>query len=145
MPSSLSPIKKGLFILAVVVLAPVVLVGVVALAANDWRQIGATAAGDQVLVSAVSARKNGLRTAWVRVEYKEPTTLPQGGPFVELRARVRFDCSNGSAVPNSEWFYSRDHGGKLVVSKKTRRDDQFGQPAEGGFVDLARTFVCGQR
>jgi len=52
MASSLSPIKKGLFILAAVVLAPVVLVGVVALAANDWRQIGATAAGDQVLVSA---------------------------------------------------------------------------------------------
>jgi surface-adhesin protein E len=142
---SVSPMKKGLFILVAVVLAPVVLVGVVALAANEWRQIGATAAGDQVLVSAVSARKNGLRTAWVRVEYKEPAHLPQGGPFVELRARVRFDCSNGSAVPNSEWFYSRDHGGKLVVSKKTRRDDQFGQPAEGGFVELARDFVCKQK
>ncbi len=142
---SLSPIKKGALILAALALAPVVLVGLVALAANEWRQIGATAAGDQVLVSSISARKNGLRTAWVRVEYKEPTKLPQGGPFVELRARVRFDCSNGSAVPNSEWFYSRDHGGKLVVSKKTRRDDQFGQAPEGGFVGLARDFVCGQK
>src|ERR1700733_14237376 len=149
MRSSSSPIKKGLIIIVALVLAPVVLVGVVAMAAGDWRQIGLTAGGDQVLVSSVTAHRNGLRTAWVRVEYKEPAKLPQGGPFVELRARVRFNCSNGSAVPgvvtNSEWFYSRDRGGKLVVSKKSRRDDQFGQVAEGGFGELARNFVCNQK
>ena len=137
--------KKGLLILFAVVLAPVLLVGLVALAAADWRTVGSTAGGDQVLVSSVTAQKDGLRTAWVRVEYKEPTKLPQGGPFVELRARVRFNCSNGSAVTNSEWLYSRDHGGKLVVSKKARRDDQFGQMAEGDFVGIARDFVCKQK
>jgi hypothetical protein len=137
--------KKGLFILFAVVLAPVLLVGLVALAAGEWRTVGATAGGDQVLVSSVSAQKNGLRTAWVRVEYKEPIKLPQGGPFVELRARVRFNCASGSAVANSEWFYSRDRGGKLVVSKKTRRDDQFGQVAEGDFGGIAREFVCKQK
>jgi hypothetical protein len=149
MRSSSSPIKKGLIIIVALVLAPVVLVGVVAMAAGDWRQIGLTAGGDQVLVSSVTAQRNGLRTAWIRVEYKEPAKLPQGGPFVELRARVRFNCSSGSLVPgvvaNSEWFYSRDRGGKLVVSKKTRRDDQFGQVAEGGFGELARNFVCNQK
>jgi hypothetical protein len=127
-----------------VVLAPVLLVGVAAFAAGDWRPVGATADGDQVLVSSVTAHKNGLRTAWVRVEYKEPTKLPQGGPFVELRARVHFNCASGTAVPNSEWFYSRDHSGKLVVSKKSRRDDQFGQISEGNFREIARDFVCGQ-
>jgi hypothetical protein len=141
--------KKGLLVLLAVVLAPVLLVGIVALAASDWREIGATAGGDQVLVSSVTAQKNGLRTAWVRVEYKEPAKLPQGGPFVELRARVRFNCTGGSAAPsvvaNSEWFYSRDRGGKLVVSKKTRRDDQFGQMAEGDFGGMARDFVCKQK
>jgi hypothetical protein len=143
-----SPMKKGLFIMVAVVLAPVVLVGLVALAAGDWRTVGATAGGDQVLVSSVSARRHGLRTAWVRVEYKEPTKLPQGGPFVELRARVRFNCSSGAVpgvVANSEWFYSRDHGGKLVVSKKTRHDDQFGQVSEGDFGEMAREFVCKQK
>jgi hypothetical protein len=140
-----SPMKKGLFILLAVVLAPVLLVGIVALAASDWREIGATAGGDQVLVSSVTAQKNGLRTAWVRVEYKEPAKLPQGGPFVELRARVRFNCASGSEVPNSEWFYSRDHSGKLVVSKKTHREDQFGQLSEGGFGGMARDFVCTQK
>jgi hypothetical protein len=144
-----SPMKKGLLILIAVVLAPVLLVGLVALAAGDWQQIGATAGGDQVLVSSVTARKNGLRTAWIRVEYKEPTKLLQGGPFVELRARVRFNCMGGSAVPgvvtSTEWFYSRDRGGKLVVSKKTHRDDQFGQVAEGDFGELARDFVCKQK
>jgi hypothetical protein len=142
-------VKKGLFILVAVVLAPVLLVGIVALAAGDWRTVGATAGGDQVLVSSVTAQRHGLRTAWVRVEYKEPIKLLQGGPYVELRARVRFNCANGSATPNvvanSEWFYSRDHSGKLVVSKKTRRDDQFGQVAEGGFADMAREFVCKQK
>ena len=140
-----SPMKKGLLILFAVVLAPVLLVGLVALAAGEWKTVGATAGGDQVLVSSVTAKKNGLRTAWVRVEYKEPIKLPQGGPFVELRARVRFNCASGSAVPNSEWFYSRDRGGKLVVSKKTRRDDQFGQMAEGDFGGIAKEFVCKQK
>jgi len=141
--------KRGVFVAVAVVLAPVLLVGVVALAAGDWRTIGATAGGDQILVSSVTTQKNGLRTAWIRVEYKEPTKLPQGGPFVELRARVRFNCASGSAVSsvvsNSEWFYSRDRSGKLVVSKKTRRDDQFGQVSEGNFGEMAKDFVCKQK
>ncbi|HVI10622.1 MAG TPA: surface-adhesin E family protein [Candidatus Binatia bacterium] len=140
--------KKGLLIFAAV-LTLVLLVGVAAIAANEWRQIGSTTAGDTVLVSAISAQRHGLRTAWVRVEYKEPTKLPQGGPFVELRARVRFNCAGSNAgaglTANSEWFYSRDHSGKLVVSKKSRRDDQFGQPSEGDFAGLARDFVCKQK
>jgi hypothetical protein len=141
--------KRGLFIVVLVVLAPVLLAGVVVLGAGDWRQIGATPGGDQVLVSSVTPQKNGLRTAWIRVEYKEPIKLAQGGPFVELRARVRFNCASGSSVPsvvaNSEWFYSRDHGGKVVVSKKAHRDDQFGQVAEGDFGEIARDFVCKQK
>jgi hypothetical protein len=144
-----SPLKKSLFIIFAVVLAPVLLVGLVAMAAGDWRQIGATAGGDQVLVSSVTTQKNGLRSAWIRVEYKEPIKLAQGGPFVELRARVRFNCASDSAAPsvvtNSEWFYSRDRGGKLVVSKKTRRDDQFGQVSEGDFGGIAKDFVCKQK
>jgi hypothetical protein len=134
---SLSPVKKGVLVAVAVVLAPVLLVGVVVFAAGDWRQIGSTPGGDQVLVSSVAAQKNGLRTAWIRVEYKEPAKLPQGGPFVELRARVHFNCTSGTAVPNSVWFYSRDHSGKLVVSKKSHRDDQFGQLPEGDFGGLA--------
>jgi hypothetical protein len=145
MPLPASPIKKGLFIFVAVVLAPVLLVGLVALAAGDWRQIGATAGGDQVLVSSVTSQKNGLRTAWIRVQYKEPIKLPQGGPFVELRARVRFNCASGSVVSNSEWFYSRDRSGKLVVSRKTRHDDQFGGAVEGDFGGMAREFVCKQK
>jgi len=145
MPLSASPIKKGLFIFAAVVLAPVLLVGLVVRAAADWRQIGATAGGDQVLVSSVTAQKNGLRTAWIRVEYKEPLRLSQGGPFVELRARVRFNCASGTAVPNAEWFYTRDRSGKLIVSKKTHRDDQFGQEAQGNFGAMVREFVCKQK
>ncbi len=142
-------VKKSVILLVVVVLAPIVLAGLVAFAANEWRQAGSTASGDQVLVSSVSRQKNGLRSAWIRVEYKEPTRLPQGGPFVELRARARFNCSGSSSAPSvvtsSEWLYSRDRSGRLVVSKKTRRDDQFGALAEGGFAELAKDFVCKQK
>jgi hypothetical protein len=145
MASSLSSFKHAILIAIAIVLAPIVLVGLAAFAAGDWRSIGATAEGDQILISSLTAQKNGSRTAWVRVEYKEPTRLPQGGPFVELRARVHFNCLSGSAVPNSEWFYTRDHGGKLIVGKKLHRDDQFGNSAEGGFGEIAREFVCKQR
>jgi hypothetical protein len=139
---SRSSIKQVCLLIVLVVLAPIVLVGLVAMAAGDWQAVGTTPGGDQVLISSISLQRSGLRTAWIRVEYRQPTKLPQGGPFIELRARVRFNCASGSAAPNSEWFYSRDHGGKLVVSKKTRRDDQFGTPIEGGFGGMALDYVC---
>ena len=119
-------------------------VSVVVLAASDWRTIGQTGAGDTVSVSSVHVFKHNQRVALVRVEYKEPAQLPQGGPFVEMRARVRFNCANGAAVPTSEWFYSRDRSGRFVVSKKATHDDEFGKNPEGGFVDLVSQNVCSQ-
>jgi Surface-adhesin protein E len=138
-------LKKSLLITFAVVLAPVILVGLVALAAGDWRQIGATEAGDKVSVSSIRVQKHNLRTAWVRVEYKEPARFQQGGPFAELRARVRFNCATGTATPNSEWWYSLERNGRLAVSKKTARDEQFGSASEGNFGEMTRSYVCQQK
>lgn len=135
-------LKKSLLIIAVV-LAPVLAVSLL-LAAGDWRVIGQTEAGDKVSIGAVRILKNDQRSALVRIEYKEPTKLPQGGPFIEMRARVRFNCSTGTATPSSLWFYTRDHSGRDVVSKKATHDDQFGKPAEGGFAELVSKSVCSQ-
>ena len=112
------------------------------LAAGEWRTIGQTANGDTVSVSSIRILKNNQRTALVRVEYKEPTQLPQGGPFVEMRARVRFNCSSGQATPTTVWFYSPDHSGRFVVSKKANHDEQFGKSIEGGFAELVSKSVC---
>jgi hypothetical protein len=131
-------------VLAAVVLAPVLVVSLVAFAAGDWRTVGQTEAGDKVSVSSVRVLRNNQRLALVRVEYKEPAELPQGGPFVEMRARVRFNCATGAAAPTTEWFYSRDHGGRFVVSKKATHDDQFGKNPEGGFASLVSQNVCSQ-
>ncbi|HEY6766045.1 MAG TPA: surface-adhesin E family protein [Candidatus Sulfotelmatobacter sp.] len=137
--------KRALIAVIAVILAPVVLVSLVAIASGEWRTVGETGNGDQVSVSSVRVLKNNQRMAWVRVEYKEPIRLPQGGPFVELRARVHFNCLNGNSNPSAEWFYSRDHSGKFVVTKKTRRDDLFGTASEGSFGGMASKFVCGQK
>lgn len=137
--------RKALIVLAAIVLAPVLVVSLVVLAASDWRPVGQTDAGDKVSVSSVRVLKNNQRIALVRVEYKEPAELPQGGPFVEMRARVRFNCSSGIAAPTTEWFYSRDHSGRFVVSKKAVRDDGFGKVPEGNFADLVSKNVCGQK
>lgn len=134
--------KKALIAFAVI--AVVLVVSLAVRAAGDWRTVGQTEAGDKVSVSSVRVLKNNQRLALVRVEYKDPAELPQGGPFVEMRARVRFNCSSGTAAPTSEWFYSRDHSGRFVVSKKATHDDQFGKLPEGGFVDLVRKDVCSQ-
>jgi hypothetical protein len=135
-------LKKALLILFAVALAPVVIVSFV-LAAGEWRSIGQTEAGDKVSVSAVKVLKNNQRSALVRVEYKEPADL-QGGPFVEMRARVKFNCSNGVAAPSTVWYYTRDHSGRYVVSKKANRDDQFGKEHEGNFAELVSKDVCSQ-
>jgi len=137
-------LKKLLIVLAAVILAPVLVVSLVVLAAGDWRAIGLTEAGDKVSVSSIRVLKNNQRLALVRVEFKQPAELPQGGPFVEMRARVRFNCDSGAAVPTTEWFYSRDRSGRFVVSKKATRDDQFGKNPEGGFVALVSKSVCSQ-
>ena len=135
-------LKKALLILAVAI-APILIVTLVR-AAGEWRAIGQTEAGDIVSISSVRVLKNNQRSALVRVEYKEPAQLPQGGPFVEMRARVRFNCTSGSANPTTQWFYSRDRSGRFVVSKKANRDDQFGKAPEGGFADLLQENVCAQ-
>jgi hypothetical protein len=137
-------LKKALIVLAAVVLAPVLVVSVALFAAGDWRTIGQTESGDRVSVSSLHILKNNQRIALVRVEFKEPTRLPQGGPFVEMRARVRFNCANGAAAPTTEWFYSRDRSGRFVVSKKATHDDQFGKGPEGGFVGLVSKDICSQ-
>jgi hypothetical protein len=143
-----SSLKKALIVLAAVlaavVLAPVLVVSLVVFAAGDWRPIGQTDAGDRVSVSSVRILKNNQRIALVRVEYNKPAQLPQGGPFVEMRARVRFNCASGAAAPTTEWFYSRDHSGRFVVSKKATHDDQFGKNPEGGFAAMVSQSVCSQ-
>lgn len=135
-------LKKALLILAAVGL--VLVVSMAVRAAGEWRTIGQTGAGDTVSVSSIRVLKSNQRIALVRVEYKEPATLPQGGPFVEMRARVRFNCSSGTAAPTTEWFYTRDRSGRFVVSKKATRDDQFGKDPEGGFADMVSKSVCGK-
>jgi hypothetical protein len=135
-------VKKALLTSAAVVL--VLVVSMAVRAAGEWRTIGQTGAGDTVSVSSIRVLKSNQRIALVRVEYKEPATLPQGGPFVEMRARVRFNCTSGSAAPTTEWFYTRDRSGRFVVSKKATRDDQFGKDPEGGFADMVSKSVCGK-
>src|SRR5258708_39465878 len=109
--SAFRSMKKGLLSLIGIALAPVVLASLVALAAADWRQVGETEAGHKVSVSSVGPLKNNLRTALVKVEFKQPTRLPQGGAFVEFRARGRFNCRSGVAVPSARWLYGRARTG----------------------------------
>jgi len=136
-------LKKTLLLIFAVALATVLLVTFVR-AAGEWQTIGQTEAGDKVSVSSVRVLKNNQRSALVRVEYKDPAQLPQGGPFVEMRARVRFNCANGVANPTTQWFYTRDRSGRFVVSKKANHDDQFGKAPEGGFGELVSKSVCSQ-
>jgi hypothetical protein len=138
-----SHLKKALLILGGVVTAVVVFATFV-LASGEWRTVGQTSAGDIVSVSAIRGLNSSQRTALVRVQYKDPAELPQGGPFVEMRARVHFNCANGTVVPTSEWFYSRDHSGRIVVSKKAAHDEEFGKAPEGGFADLVSQSVCSE-
>ena len=139
-----SALKRILIVLAVVVLAPVLMVSLAILGSGDWRTVGQTETGDRVFVSKVHVLKNNQRLALVRVEYKQPTELPQDGPFTELRASVRFNCSSGSATTTGEWFYTRDRSGRPVVSKKIVRDDDFGRTSEGGFAHMVSRNVCSQ-
>ena len=136
-------LKKTLLLIFAVTVATVLLVTFVR-AAGEWQTIGQTEAGDKVSVSSVRVLKNNQRSALVRVEYKDPAQLPQGGPFVEMRARVRFNCANGVANPTTQWFYTRDRSGRFVVSKKANHDDQFGKAPEGGFGELFSKSVCSQ-
>ena len=140
---ALVKLKKILVIILAAVVAPILIVTLV-IAAGEWRLIGETATGDKISVSAVRVLKKNQRSALVRVEYKQPTHLPQGGPFVEMRARVRINCTNGQITPTSEWFYTRDRNGRIVVSKKRTHDDQFGKSDQGGFAEMVRNNVCAQ-
>jgi hypothetical protein len=139
----MSGLKRTILIVAAVVLAPLAVVSLALRATSEWQTIGQTPRGDTVAISSVRVLGNNLRVALVRIDYKNPVQLPQG-PFVELRARVHFNCATGAQIPTTEWFYTRDRGGRLVVTRKTKRDSEFGQPAEGGFGEMVRHSVCSQ-
>jgi hypothetical protein len=125
-------------------LAPLAIVSLALRATSEWQTIGQTQNGDTVAISSVRMLKNNLRVALVRIDYRNPSQLPHGQSFVELRARVHFNCATGAATPTTEWFYARDRGGRLVVTRKTKHDSEFGQSAEGGFGELLSKNVCGQ-
>ena len=135
--------QRALLIPAVIIAIAVLLISVMAVASGQWHSIGQTESGAKVSVSSVRSLKNQQRTALVRVQYPQPAQLPQGGPFIEMRARARFDCSNGTVSPSSEWFYTRERSGRSLVSKKVNQDSAFGQAPEGGFAALITKSVCG--
>ena len=133
-----------MLVVAAVVLAPLVVVGLALRATSEWQAIGQTQNGDTVAISSVRVLKNNLRVALVRVDYKHPVQFAQGPPFLELRARVHFNCATGAETLTTEWFYTLDRGGRLVVTRKAKHDNEFGQAAEGGFAGLLSKSVCSQ-
>ncbi len=143
-PETRPHLKRAILIAAAVVLAPLLVLSLAVRATSEWQTIGQTPRGDTVAISSVRVLRNNLRVALVRVDYKNPAQLPQGGPFLELRARVHFNCVTGAATPTTEWFYSRDRNGRYIVTRKTTHDNQFGQALEGGFADLVSKNVCSQ-
>lgn len=137
-------LKRTLLITAAVILAPLVVVSLALRATSEWQTIGQTQNGDTVSISSVRILKKNLRVALVRVDYKNPAQLPQGPSFVQLRARVHFNCATGAQIPTTEWFYTRDRNGRLVVTRKATHDNAFGKGAEGAFAQLVGKSVCGQ-
>jgi hypothetical protein len=125
-------------------LAPLAIVSLALRATSEWQTIGQTRNGDTVAISSVRVLKNNLRVALVRIDYKSPAQVSPGQSFVQLRARVHFNCATGAEIPTTEWFYTRDRGGRLVVTRKTKHDSEFGQSAEGGFAELVSHYVCSQ-
>jgi hypothetical protein len=138
------PVKRAVLIAAVIALAPLAIVSLALRATSEWQTIGRTQDGDEVAISSVRVPKPNLRVALVRIDYKRPAQLPQGPPFLELRARVHFNCATGAEIPTTEWFYSRDRNGRFVVTRKATHDTGFGQAAEGGFAQLLSQNVCRQ-
>ena len=137
-------LKKIALIVALVILAPILVMSLSLLAAGEWQTIGQTKGGDTVSISSLRVLKRNQRVALIRVDYKEPPAIAGGGPFLEMRARVHFNCSAGTAVSTTEWFYTRDRSGRFVVGKKVFHAGQFGNAPEGGFANLVSQSVCGQ-
>jgi hypothetical protein len=140
----MSGLKRAILVVAAVVLAPLAVVSVALRAAAAWQAIGQTQNGDTVAISSVRVLKRNLRVALVRVDYKHPVQFAQGPPFLELRARVHFNCATGAEIPTTEWFYTRDRDGRLVVTRKAKRDSEFGKAAEGDFAGILSNSVCSQ-
>ena len=97
-----SALKKALIASAVIAL--VLVVSLAVRAAGDWRAVGQTESGDKISISSVRVLKNNQRLALVRVEYKEPAELPQGGPVrgnaraSALQLQQRDSCSHFGMV-----------------------------------------------
>ena len=88
--------------------------------------------------------KNNQRIALVRVEFKDRRNCRKAVRLWKCARGFALTVPSGAAAPTTEWFYSRDHSGRFVVSKKAAHDDQFGKNPEGGFAALVSKSVCSQ-
>jgi len=121
MPFRLSSFKRGLWITVAVVLAPMLFVGLVAwplAIARDWRTPAAIGFGS---VHLSSEKRSAQRLDPHRV--KEPPDFPRR-PVVNC-APVSLQLRTRAHAQLRVVLFRRSQR-QLVVSKKTRHDDQFG-------------------
>jgi hypothetical protein len=113
-----------------------------ALLAADWREAGVTSQGNRVFVSDVKG-KGDMRSAWIRIAYKEPLKTPDG-MVKSSRAKVRVNCKDMTAAAEETIMYA-DEAINHVASRKKLANEPFAKEPGGSFGDVAVKAICSPR
>jgi len=127
----------------IAVAAGTVLVGA-PLAAQALRVIGATAAGNPVLVETRSVlRKGTMVNAIVRVKFAKAVRAP-GGDWWSSRTRLTFDCTKRQVKVLENWYYG-DTTWKRVASRSAPGLPGFGTVMGGSMTSVAYDALCARQ
>lgn len=114
------------------------------LAAQALRVIGATAAGNPVLVETRSVlRKGTLVNAIVRVKFAKAVRAP-GGDWWSSRTRLTFDCTKRQVKVLENWYYG-DTTWKRIASRSAPGLPGFGTVMGGSMTSVAYDALCARQ
>lgn len=123
------------------VLVGLALFMLVACGGPKWQPVGQTLHGNLVFLDPSSIRvTQGVKEAWVRVQYQAPVELHKGKATVFM-AHARFNCTDQTMATDQVVFYEDEKTGKILIETKDP-SAPFGKEPEGSFGDVALKFIC---
>jgi hypothetical protein len=113
-------------------------------AAQKWKDIGTTSAGNVVSVDPKSIKRNGnLVSATVRVVFTPPVKASRG-TWASSKSIATFDCTKRYLAAKENIYYA-DVKGTKVVERSVNKQPGFGPALGGSMGGIAVDHLCGPK
>jgi hypothetical protein len=110
-------------------------------AAQHWKQIGVTSAGNVVYVDPASVHTvSGIIHARVRVKFTTPVQTPQGS-WKTSQTLAMFDCAKHTFAAKENTYYI-DEATNKIAERSVAKIPGYGPALKGSLSQVAMDYFC---